>query len=126
MKTITQSMVHVLRSLQETDDHVGLLSSLSVGESNALYECVNSKYVKNISVFCLANGKYDFSSNENVYLTQAGSRFLCEQSLRYKITQSVFDTLRGIKGFLIGVVTGVVANHLYAHLDEILAWLRLL
>ncbi len=84
-------------------------------DSIAMHQCLSNGYVENLEEWKDANGNYHFDSIGRVYVNQKGLNFLLEMSLRFRFKNAVFDVLKGTLGYILGILSTVVA--------EIIIWL---
>lgn len=83
--------------------------------SIAMHQCLINGYVENLEEWKDANGNYHFNSIGRVYVNQKGLKFLHEMSYGIRFKNAVFDILKGTLGYLLGILSTVVA--------EIIIWL---
>lgn len=86
----------------------------------ALHECLQRDFLENIGEWKDANGDYHFDRMGEIRVSGKGLNFLKETSFSNIILQGLFKVFRGILGFILGIISGLVI----AYLTWELGWLN--
>ena len=78
----------------------------------ALHECIKNGLVENIEEWKDANGNYHFEQIGHVMVTGEGLKFIKDTSFVTSFVHFVFKILKGTLGFVIGVISTVIAAYL--------------
>lgn len=112
---LEKSMCSILNEINNTTDCHTLFNNFDSARANAFHECINNNYVNNVDEYKDSNGNYHFSSLGNTHVNQNGLQFIRNMSLALRIRNAIFDVLKGTFGFLLGIVSTVIA--------EVIVWL---
>lgn len=107
---LENSMCSVMKKINTTSDLCSLINSFNTNELNALHQCFKNGYVENIQEDCNSNGIFIFNSLGNTHINQKGLQFIRNCSFLYRIKNAIFDILKGVSGFIIGVVTSLTVQ----------------
>ena len=115
-------MFKSLNSLEKTMRKVLLLtikdnniSNLDLFDNNisyALHECIKNDYITGIQEHKNANGKYKFNPMPHIMVTQNGLAFIKATSKVNIILSNIFSILRGVCGFLIGIIGTLIVTYI--------------
>lgn len=109
LSSLEKSMREILLALQSGD------ITGNEGDKDfayALYCCCEKGYILNLHYSQVCTGEYVFQKSQNILVSFDGLKFLKETSLTGRISKSIFDVLRGLSGFLLGILATVCAQYL--------------
>lgn len=112
LNDLEKSMYSIMLSLKNSKDPHTLLNSLDSDTSIALHHCTRNEYIENLDEYQDANGNYHFISLGNIYITQKGLTFIRDMSPLYRFKNSLFGLLRGTLGFLLGILSTIIAEYI--------------
>lgn len=76
----------------------------------AFYLCCKQEYIANVFIAQNANRDYLFQKSGNDHITKEGLKFIRDMSLGFRIKNAIFDVLKGTWGFLLGILSTVIAE----------------
>lgn len=119
ISNLESDMRSVLLDLTRSTDYDAFVSNLTDNRAIAMRTCIENHYIENISFWPTSGGRGVFNNHGNIYITEAGLKFLHDTSPAVLAAHAIFRFLGGIKGFLSGVATTVLANYLSTHYHQI-------
>lgn len=111
LDSLEKTMRNVLLSVINKNS----ISNLSLTDSNiayALHECIKNDYITGILEHKNANGKYKFNPMPCIMVTREGLEFIKATSKINIILFNIFSILRGLCGFLIGIIGTLIAAYI--------------
>lgn len=93
-------------------DKERVVSILNPDMPLALHECIKNGFVENIDEWKDGNGNYHFERIGHVMVTGEGLKFIKDTSFVTSFVHLVFKILKGTLGFIIGVISTVIAAYL--------------
>jgi len=119
---LEKSMRSILKSIKTTNNCHDIFNNFSKENANAFHICINRKYIENVDERQDADGNYHYASLGNTYVNDNGLKFIRDMSLVFRIKNAIFDVLKGTWGFLLGILSTVIAEILIlwiTHPEEI-------
>ena len=109
LSNLENSMCFVLNSINNSKTK-HLISTLDLDKSVAFHQCIANGDIENIDEWKDANGNYHFNTMGHVHINQQGLKFLHDMSTTIRIKNAIFDVLKGTIGFLLGILSTVIAQ----------------
>lgn len=111
LDSLEKTMRNVLLSVINKNS----ISNLSLTDNNiayALHECIKNDYITGILEHKNANGKYKFNPMPCIMVTREGLEFIKATSKINIILFNIFSILRGLCGFLIGIIGTLIVAYI--------------
>ena len=112
LSDMEKAMRSILIQIKDSNNCHSIFNNLSTDNANALYECVNRKYINNIDAYADAFGNYHFASLGNTHINADGLKFIRDMSPAFRFKNAVFALLKGTWGYLLGVITPLTVQFL--------------
>lgn len=78
-----------------------------------LHECIEENYLDNINDWKDSNGNYHFNIlGKEIRVTSEGLKFIKNTSTANILKVNFFNLIKGIWGFIIGVISGVIIEYI--------------
>lgn len=76
----------------------------------ALQCCIDNGYMQGVSCTLNTSNRPMFDMYDYVVVTESGYQFLHDTSLQTLIKKAVYDVMRGISGFILGIIASVFTD----------------
>ena len=110
LNALEKSMCKILKAINNSPDCFHIIRDLSIHNPNALHQCVEQNFIENIAFYPDANGNFHFDSLGNTHVNRNGLTFLQQHSLPHRIKLATFDLLKGTLGFILGILSTLIAE----------------
>ena len=109
LSTLEKSMRSILLGFQS-----GKIPDIENDKNTAyaLYCCCEKGYLLNLHCCQACTGDYLFQKTDNMLVSFDGLKFLKDTSFSGRILHAAFDALRGLSGFILGILATVCAQYL--------------
>lgn len=112
LSDLENAMRSILIQIKDSNNCHLIFNTLSTDSANALYECVNRKYINNIDAYADALGNYHFASLGNTHINADGLKFIRDMSPSFRFKNAAFSLLKGTLGYILGVITPLTVQFL--------------
>ena len=112
LSDMEKAMRSILIQIKDSNNCHLIFNTLSTDSANALYECVNRKYVNNVDTYPDADGYYHFASLGNTHVNADGLKFIRDLSFWHRSKTAIVDLIKGIRGFILGILSTVIAEYI--------------